>query len=190
MGLLDIFKKKKDVRKAGAEKKTEKKPERKPAPLSGTPAGKEAKKEKKAKEKPRFVSVKKTKPSAAPLKKTLKGEIKKESKKIKKAETETTQQKKGVSDRAYRILSAPHISEKATNLSEKNKYVFKIKPRANKIEIRKAIKDVYGVEAVAIKIINVHRKKRKLGRQIGWRKGYKKAIVKVKEGQKIELLSR
>ena len=170
MALLDIFKKKKIP-----DESVEKKPEKK-----------KIEKEKK----PSFVSVKKTKPSVVKSKKISKEETKKEPGKIEKAGTETIQQKKNVSDRAYRVLRAPHISEKATNLSENNKYVFKVKPRANKVEIRKAIKDVYGVEAVAIKIINIHRKKRKLGKQIGWRKGYKKAIVKVKEGQKIELLSR
>ena len=190
MGLLDIFKKKKDVRETGTEKKAEKKPRKKPIPLSGIPAGKKAKKGEKAKEKPNFVSVKKTKPSVVSLSKTAKAGPKKESGKIEKAETEIVQRKKSVSNIAYRSLNAPHISEKATDLSEKNKYVFKVKLRTNKIEIKKAIKDVYGVEVVAVKIINVHRKKRKLGRQIGWRKGYKKAIVEVREGQKIELLSR
>jgi len=190
MGLLDIFKKKKDVRETSTKKKVKKKPGKKSVLFNGIPAGKKAKKGEKAKEKSSFVSVKKTKPSVASLSKTAEAGPKKESEKIERAKTETIRQKKSVSDRAYRILSAPHISEKATNLSEKNKYMFKVKPKANKIEIKKAIKDVYGVEAVAIKIINVHRKKRRLGRQIGWRKGYKKAIVKVREGQKIELLSR
>jgi len=120
----------------------------------------------------------------------VKSEKKKEPEGIKKTDVAKSQQKKAVSKIAYRVLSAPHITEKATDLSEKNKYVFKVKNRTNKIEIKKAIKDVYGVDVVDVKIINIHRKKRRLGKQTGWRKGYKKAIVKVKEGQKIEILSR
>jgi len=91
---------------------------------------------------------------------------------------------------AYRILRAPHITEKATDLVKKNQYVFKVWPRANKVEIKKAIENLYGVEVVSVKIIKVPRKRRRLGRISGWRKGYKKAIVKIKKGQKIEVLPR
>ena len=91
---------------------------------------------------------------------------------------------------AYRVLESPHITEKATKLGEENKYVFKVFQKANKIEIKKAINDLYGVEVLDIKIINVPRKRKRLGRQFGWKKGYKKAIVKIKKGQKIEIISR
>ncbi len=89
---------------------------------------------------------------------------------------------------AYRILKFPHVTEKATDLTQREQYVFKVYPEANKIEIKKAIEDIYGVDVTAVKIINVPRKKRRLGRTTGWRKGYKKAIVKIKEGQKIEIM--
>ncbi|MBZ9573074.1 50S ribosomal protein L23 [Patescibacteria group bacterium] len=91
---------------------------------------------------------------------------------------------------AYRVLKAPQVTEKATALTGKNQYVFKVWPGANKVEIKKAVKDLYGVEVLSVKIIKVPRKKRRLGRISGWRKGYKKAIVKIKEGQKIEVLPR
>jgi large subunit ribosomal protein L23 len=91
---------------------------------------------------------------------------------------------------SWRILRSPHITEKATDFIEKNQYVFKVFPKANKIEIKKAIEGLYGVEVTGIKIINIPSKKRRLGRIEGLRKGYKKAIVKVKEGQKIEVLPR
>ena len=98
--------------------------------------------------------------------------------------------KKKVVGEAYKVLVSPHITEKATKLSEENKYVFKVFQKANKIEIKKAINGLYGVEVLDIKIINVPRRRKRLGRQLGWKKGYKKAIVKIKKGQKIEIISR
>lgn len=105
---------------------------------------------------------------------------------IKKAKTIKPKEKR--TNLAYRILKSPHITEKATALAKQNQYVFKIWPHANKIEVKNAIEAIYGVDVLSIKIINVHPKKRRLGRIEGLRKGYKKAIVKLKEGQKIELL--
>jgi len=98
--------------------------------------------------------------------------------------------KKGKFVEAYRILKMPHVTEKATDLTEKNQYIFRVWPGANKNEIKKAIESLYGVEVVSVKIIKVPAKKRKLGRIEGFRKSYKKAIVKIKEGQKIEVLPR
>ena len=97
-------------------------------------------------------------------------------------------EKKKVVGEAYRILKTPHATEKAADLAEKNQYVFKVWPRANKTEIGKAIKDIYGVDVLSVRIIKVPRKQRRLGKVQGWRKGYKKAIVKIKEGQKIEIM--
>ena len=91
---------------------------------------------------------------------------------------------------AHRILYSPHITEKVTALAEQNKYIFKVGPRANKTEIKKTIEDIYGVEVKKVKIINIIPKKRRLGKQTGLKKGYKKAIVGIKEGQKIEILHR
>jgi large subunit ribosomal protein L23 len=98
--------------------------------------------------------------------------------------------KSKISNGAYRILKTPQVTEKATDLVKKNQYVFKVYSRVNKVEIKKAIEDLYGVDVVSVKIINVPKKRRRLGRISGWRKGYKKAIVKIKEGQKIEVLPR
>lgn len=88
------------------------------------------------------------------------------------------------------ILKSLHITEKATDLVKKNQYVFRVVPKANKTEIKKAIESLYGVDVLNVKIINIPKKQRRLGKQIGWRKGYKKTIVKIKEGQKIEVLPR
>jgi len=88
------------------------------------------------------------------------------------------------------ILKSPQITEKATDLVKKNQYVFKVQERANKTEIKKAIENLYGVNATSVRIIKIPQKPRRLGKQRGYKSGYKKAIVKIKEGQKIEVLPR
>lgn len=92
--------------------------------------------------------------------------------------------------RAYRVLKEPHITEKATDSAKKNQYIFKVYPRANKTEIKMAVESLYGVEVTLVRIIKIPSKRRRLGRTEGWRKGCKKAIVKIKKGQTIELLPR
>jgi large subunit ribosomal protein L23 len=98
--------------------------------------------------------------------------------------------KKRTSGEAYRILYSPHVTEKATSLTEEDKYTFKVWPRANKNEIKKSVEEVYGVKVVGVKIINIPKKERRTRGQTGWKKGYKKAIVQIKKGQKIEILPR
>jgi len=113
-------------------------------------------------------------------KKEIKPEVKKE--KVKpKTPVKKEADKKG-------ILKTPHITEKATDLSKSNQYVFKVLPKSNKIEIKKTIERVYGVNVLSVNIVNIPSKRRRLGRTTGWKKGYKKAIVKIKQGQKIETL--
>jgi large subunit ribosomal protein L23 len=96
--------------------------------------------------------------------------------------------KKKISKIAWRILKKPHVTEKATDLVKNNEYVFDVYPQANKPEIRRAVEDLYGVNVRSVRIINIPSKKRRLGRIEGWRKGYKKAVVRIREGQKIEVL--
>ncbi|PJA84731.1 MAG: 50S ribosomal protein L23 [Candidatus Nealsonbacteria bacterium CG_4_9_14_3_um_filter_37_13] len=91
---------------------------------------------------------------------------------------------------SWRVLKTPQVTEKATLLAKGNQYVFKVWSTAGKVEIKKAIENLYGVDVLSVKIIRVPAKRRRLGRIRGWRKGYKKAIVKIKEGQKIEIMPR
>lgn len=88
----------------------------------------------------------------------------------------------------YKILKEPHISEKTTVLVEENKYVFKVYPQANKIETKKAVENLYGVRVRDVNIINVHRKRRILQGIKGFKTGYKKAIVTLEKGEKIEIM--
>ena len=66
--------------------------------------------------------------------------------------------------KADKILISPQITEKATDLAQKNQYVFKVFPKANKTEIKKAIEDLYKVEVSDVKIINVPKKRRRSGK--------------------------
>jgi len=91
---------------------------------------------------------------------------------------------------AFGVLRYPHVTEKATFLSRADKYVFRVRDKANKNQIKKTIEDMYGVDVTDVKIINVPAKKRQKGRKIGWVGAYKKAIVEVKKGQKIEVMPR
>ncbi len=107
-----------------------------------------------------------------------------------KTEVKPDMTKKKRAGQAWEVLKSPQITEKATDLAKQNQYAFKIMPKANKTKVKKAVEDLYGVDVLGVKIIKAHKKKRRQGRILGWRKGYKKAIVKIKEGQKIELLPR
>ncbi len=86
------------------------------------------------------------------------------------------------------VILAPQITEKTTDLSAENKYVFKVSPRANKSQIKRAVRALYGVKVVGVNIVNIHRKARKIGRTSGFKPGYKKAIVTLAPGQKIEVV--
>jgi len=88
----------------------------------------------------------------------------------------------------YGIVSQPHISEKSTDLGQLNKYTFEVSTNANKHQIKQAIQTIYHVDVLSVNVINIHPKRRKLGKSQGFKKGFKKAIVGIKEGQKIEIL--
>ncbi len=94
---------------------------------------------------------------------------------------------KKIGNFSYEIVKEPHISEKATYLAEDGKYVFLVHGAANKPEIKKSVEGIYGVDVVAVNVISIPKKKRRLGRTEGFKKGYHKAIVTIKEGQKIEI---
>ena len=142
-----------------------------------------------------FFKKKKPEETKKPVSKTLK---KTEQVKTEPVKTEPVKnkadllkkEKKQISVESYRILKGPHVTEKAGDLSEKQKYVFKVYKQANKTEIKKAVESVYKIEVVSVRIINVFKKKRRLGKIKGFRSGYKKAIVRIKKGQKIEVLPR
>jgi large subunit ribosomal protein L23 len=85
------------------------------------------------------------------------------------------------------LIKKPWVTEKSTDLSKIGKYVFVVKSGANKQEIKKIIKEIYKVDAVAVNIVNKHSKARRLGQIHGRQAGFKKAIVTLRKGQKIEI---
>mgnify|MGYP001448597855 FL=1 len=87
----------------------------------------------------------------------------------------------------YDKIIAPHITEKATNISEQNKIVFKVHYKANKINLKKNIEKIFKVNVTKINIINKRSKiKITRGRKVKVT-GFKKAIVTLKKGQNIDL---
>jgi large subunit ribosomal protein L23 len=87
----------------------------------------------------------------------------------------------------YQIVLGPVITEKGTDMTQKdNKILFKVDARCNKIEIRKAIEELYSVKVIEINTVNVKGKPKRLRMQLGRTSNWKKAIVTLKEGDKIE----
>lgn len=119
--------------------------------------------------------------AGGPAKKTEKKIEKKEEKKEKK-ETGTE-----ISRIAKDIILEPWITEKSHVQMAMNKYIFRVRPEADKKEIRNAVQVMYNVKVIDINIINIPSKKRTYGRFVGRKSGYKKAIITLKEGDKIEL---
>jgi large subunit ribosomal protein L23 len=86
------------------------------------------------------------------------------------------------------LIKKPWVTEKSTMLGERGKYVFIVQKRATKPEIKKAIKDIYKVDAVAVNVVNRPPKQKRFGAVMkGSQEGYRKAIVTLKAGQKIDI---
>lgn len=85
------------------------------------------------------------------------------------------------------MLIHPLITEKSSLLALQRKYVFRVDQAENKIEIAKEVEAKYKVKVHEVNIIWTKSKKRRLGKIEGKRGGFKKAIVTLKEGQKIEI---
>lgn len=84
------------------------------------------------------------------------------------------------------ILLRPIITEKTTQLMEHNKYTFKVALTANKVEIRQAIEQVFKVKVLEVHTLRVLGKVKRMGKSMGKRSDYKKAIVKLAPGETIE----
>jgi large subunit ribosomal protein L23 len=87
---------------------------------------------------------------------------------------------------SHKILIEPWITEEATRVAQMNKYIFKVFPRARKEDIKKAVESVYKVNVISVNTIKIPGKKRVRGRVEGKSSSYKKAVVRVKEGEQIE----
>lgn len=84
------------------------------------------------------------------------------------------------------VLTSPHQTEKATAGSAMGWYTFRVRPDANKITVRRAVEERYGVGVDRVRMLASRSKAVRLGRISGATPGFKKAMVKVREGQSIE----
>lgn len=84
------------------------------------------------------------------------------------------------------ILIKPIITEKTSTMMQENKYTFKVALNANKIEIRQAVESIFNVKVLDVHTMRVLGKVKRMGKTAGKRSDYKKAIVKLAEGQSIE----
>lgn len=86
-----------------------------------------------------------------------------------------------------KIIIRPLVTEKSTQQKElSNQYVFEVHPNANKIEIQSAVEHLFKVKVAQVRTANVLGKVKRLGRKYGKRPDWKKAIVTLKEGSRIE----
>lgn len=86
------------------------------------------------------------------------------------------------------IIVRPIVTEKSAKLqNDYNKVTFEVLKNVNKIEIKKAIEDIYNVKVSGVNVINTHRKTKRVGRYVGKTKAIKKAIVTLAKGDSIEL---
>ena len=87
----------------------------------------------------------------------------------------------------FDVLIRPIITEKTTLLMQENKYTFQVPLNANKVEIRKAVESIFNVKVEKVATIRVLGKTKRMGRTMGKRSDYKRAIVTLKAGETIEL---
>lgn len=123
---------------------------------------------------------KKKEAEVKPVEKKVEASVKQEIKKVVKKEV--------INEIYQTVLVKPRITEKASNLAVLRQYVFQVAPTATKEQVKIAVQKLYKVNVEKVGIVNIPRKKTRLGKTLGWKKGFKKAIVKVKEGQHIEVM--
>ena len=86
------------------------------------------------------------------------------------------------------IILAPVVTEKTAGITaDGNKVVFKVAKDANKVQIRQAVEEAFNVKVSNVNTVNVRPKKKRVGRYTGATKAYKKAIITLAEGSKLDL---
>ncbi len=87
---------------------------------------------------------------------------------------------------SYEVLRRPVITEKSTMLSNSGQYVFEVAKHANKIDVKRAVEEIFKVRVRAVNIVNMRGKMRRMGKTQGMTSSWKKAMVALEEGQSIE----
>ena len=85
---------------------------------------------------------------------------------------------------AQDIILKPIVTEASMDALQMNKYTFKVAKDANKVEIAKAVEELFGVKVAKVNTINVKGKMKRMGRYQGYRPDWKKAVVTLAEGEK------
>ena len=87
----------------------------------------------------------------------------------------------------YDIIVRPLITEKTTKLIELRQYTFEVKQGSNKVEVKKAVEELFDVKVVAVNMVTTQRKTRKVGKYEGLRPAVQKAVVTLAEGNKLDV---
>jgi large subunit ribosomal protein L23 len=87
---------------------------------------------------------------------------------------------------SYEVIRRPVITEKSTMLGDNGQYVFEVARDANKIEVKRAVEEIFKVRVRAVNVIHMRGKSRRMGRTAGMTSSWKKAVVSLEEGQRIE----
>ncbi len=87
----------------------------------------------------------------------------------------------------HEVIKRPLLTEKVNIMREEDNVVsFAVNPRASKFDIQKAVEELFNVKVRNVRTMRMHRKKRRIGKHIGEKAEWKKAMVKLEEGQSIE----
>jgi large subunit ribosomal protein L23 len=87
----------------------------------------------------------------------------------------------------YQVIKEPHITEKANIQKEvTNQITFRVHKKANKVEIRQAVETFFKTKVLEVRTMNVRGKKRRMGRTVGKKSDWKKAVVRLAPGENIE----
>jgi large subunit ribosomal protein L23 len=91
---------------------------------------------------------------------------------------------------AFSTIIRPVVSEKSTVLGDQGKYIFEVAPDANKIQIKRAVEEAFAnkkVQVSAVNIMHVTGQQRRRGRSVGMTRSWKKAVVTLRAGQRLDL---
>lgn len=103
---------------------------------------------------------------------------------------ETVQSVKNLTDEEKKSFAAIvhklRVTEKSSELQKRNTYTFVVHPEATKQQVKTAVERLYDIRVLGVRMVNIPKKRRMRGRMEGWKHGYRKAMVRVTEGQMIE----
>ena len=93
-------------------------------------------------------------------------------------------------ERLFSVLRAPHVSEKSARLAEHNQYVFEVASDADKQVVKAAVEALFNVKVQSVNLVNVKGKVKSFRQRAGSRNGWRKAYVRLHEGQSIDVTAK